>query len=335
MSMAGKYIAIDGSRIRWRIHTSSARRIRLKSIPGYSLLSPLSFHEAYRTQKLVSSNYLLINPDESIDLTTNGLLLQKDSANDSISLHDLFQSIAQLYLYLRIHSLQYDLQSANSVRSVRTFERINKDIVGINGKISHVTTPAYIWNTTLSIEDVVQSDKLALKKSPIPIYEEILLDAINELMMNRFRTGVLYSAISVESMLRLRWESEHKSLLKRKVGRYPWINHSNQSDDLFNLIKKNDKFDSLLKEYPLYIRGKSLVEENKGLYDRALKLYTTRNGLVHRGDLTDKDQKKTYNLDKSGCSAAIIVAVELFRWMGISSFDRFLEQGLKTLKSNQ
>jgi hypothetical protein len=55
--------------------------------------------------------------------------------------------------------------------------------------------------------------------------------------------------------------------------------------------------------------------EDEGLYQRAKRLYLTRNKLAHLGELPENDASPLYTLDSKGASAALATTVSLFEWL--------------------
>jgi hypothetical protein len=88
-----------------------------------------------------------------------------------------------------------------------------------------------------------------------------------------------------------------------------------QKDPIYEKLRGRSDFNVLIHELALYILGRSLLMEDEGLYQRAKRLYLTRNKLAHLGELPENDASPLYTLDSKGASAALATTVSLFEWL--------------------
>lgn len=73
----------------------------------------------------------------------------------------------------------------------------------------------------------------------------------------------------------------------------------------------------LLHEIPLYLSGKSLLVDNEPLYQKAIRLYKTRNRIVHRGFVPAEDTN-LFNFSFSDAKIGLQTALDVCYWFGMS-----------------
>jgi hypothetical protein len=156
-----------------------------------------------------------------------------------------------------------------------------------------------------------------------PVHESCLLDAIKAATAQDWRTALLYAAISIETIVGTVIAEEHERQLEgaqvpehlrsievEKDGR------KQRTDPIYNFLRsKDNRFAFKLHELLLYVFRQSLKEENRGLYDRAVQLYETRNQLAHSGKVGSG--KNTLPLTYEGAMTALECAARIFNWFGI------------------
>lgn len=87
-------------------------------------------------------------------------------------------------------------------------------------------------------------------------------------------------------------------------------------DPIYDYLKQRDDFSAWLHERPLYVTGRSLRLENEPLYQKAFKLYKTRNKLVHRGIVPESGTNDYYRLEDEDVMEALATAAEVVQWFG-------------------
>jgi hypothetical protein len=153
----------------------------------------------------------------------------------------------------------------------------------------------------------------------VPIYSEILLDAIEASFVSDIRKAILYSAIAVEVMASSRIEEmfERESTVQRGRLRVIEIEQADgqriRKDPIFAELRKGRQFKLLLNHLPLYVGGRSMLEENQELYSKLLLLHATRNSLVHNASVAEGE---CIPIDHEGMRRAIDAAMDAFRWFG-------------------
>jgi hypothetical protein len=164
----------------------------------------------------------------------------------------------------------------------------------------------------------------ALRQNPtlsVPLYSEVLLDAIEASLVSDPRKAILYSAIAVEVMASTRIQEafDQASVETPHSLRVIEVDQSGgrriRKDPIFDELQKTSQrnFKFLLHELPLYVERHSVMLEDASLYRELLLLHTTRNDLVHRASLEEGDRLP---LDHSGMHRALDAVVAAFRWFG-------------------
>ena len=158
----------------------------------------------------------------------------------------------------------------------------------------------------------------------IPVYDTIFLDAISAFKVDDFRKTILYSAISIESILTNFISQKYESLKSEDEFsasyRFTKITVAGQNtvkkDPIYEKLFSFQNFSMLLHELPLYILNKSLLIENENLYRDAISVYKTRNKIAHLGDIP-LGSEKVLPLNKEGAIKALKCACNIFKWLGI------------------
>jgi predicted DNA-binding protein len=103
------------------------------------------------------------------------------------------------------------------------------------------------------------------------------------------------------------------------------------------ILEKADllSFSRLLHERPLYLMGKSLFSDHPETYRHALMLYTTRNKLGHRGELSEEDATKSFSLNEKDARVALRCVADIFRWFGEAPIKYPTQRMAQVLMVNQ
>lgn len=135
----------------------------------------------------------------------------------------------------------------------------------------------------------------------IPAWEGVLLDGLRAYEADDFRAGTLYAAIAMESMVRESLEEQNAT------ARGP-------DDPALRRLLRRGGLAEALKEASVYVLGRSICDEDKPLFDRALAVYRTRNKIAHLGE--PPDGADTIPLERDGAYRALETARQLARWYG-------------------
>jgi hypothetical protein len=152
------------------------------------------------------------------------------------------------------------------------------------------------------------------------VHVDVMLDAVQADQEGDFRKAILYGAIALEVCAQWVLEEAYEKALADRTARHRVIDRRvgagdvRSKDPVWEMISKNDSFGALLHERPLYLLGRSLLQDDEALYRRALKLYATRNKIVHRGVHAGDEQYLP--ISREGSVEAIDSATGTLAWLG-------------------
>lgn len=160
-----------------------------------------------------------------------------------------------------------------------------------------------------------------------PLFNELLLDALQACEARRNREAILYAAIAVEALAQHRLTKTYEAALAETpppvhLNILPFTQAGGtvvRKDPIFAFLTETDNFGRLLHEAPLYLMRRSLLHEAPDLYRRAKSLYGTRNRLSH-GQAVPPEDANLLRVDGSGAGAAAQIAVEVFAWFGQTGY---------------
>jgi len=142
--------------------------------------------------------------------------------------------------------------------------------------------------------------------STFPVYSTLLLDSIDGIGNCDFRKAILFAAMAVEILASSKLEDAY-SASKQEHQAAP-------DDPVYGLLKKRANAKNLVHEVSLYLLGRSLLLEDKTLYDGYLKLKRTRDKIAHTGEVVSG--KPTFSLSRNGSIEAVRIAVRVLEWFG-------------------
>jgi hypothetical protein len=188
------------------------------------------------------------------------------------------------------------------------------------------TTASWHLRTAIRGEHIVRAGRQSLKIPP-PSYDTLLLNAIDSLSQEDYPTAFLLAAISMDHLSRMKATSafaasvadtSKPNLAIDFPSDAPFEKREEREKVLFELlVNERRSFKDFLHRVPLALTGRSLLQENKELYDAANRVYQTRNRVVHK-ELTFNDDSPRF----SGCDEAIEAigcAVRLADWFGVTA----------------
>lgn len=322
---------------RFRIKKDSPQKIILKSFMNNYLINPLYYKNIYGGKKLKAIEF-----HEDLFLEVGVLIFEIINYDDESSVHyDLGDFFPKFVSQVRWKSQQTSIDHYNPffmAESESEFELLPVSIKRHYFENSQLNS--VLFNNLIQIDHLIEADDRIFNNFEIPVYEEILLDAKAGLVMNDYRKTITYSTIALESMLSAKIEEFYidKKLNSQSSVKYRFRSKNSKGknvvlDPIYRKLKSINSFSLLLNELPLYVMNKSLFYENENLYQSALKLYRTRNKIVHLGDIPQENEKNFLTIDKEGAQEAYKTVLEIFRWMGIEDFE-FISPG-KLLPYNE
>lgn len=159
-----------------------------------------------------------------------------------------------------------------------------------------------------------------------PLFNELLLDALQACEARRNREAILYAAIAVEALAQHQLTKAYQEALNAATSpahmnilSFSQAGGTVKKDPIFTLLTEADNFGRLLHEAPLYLMRRSLLSEIPDLYRRARSLYSTRNRLGH-GQAVTPGNENLLQVDATGAAAAVQIAVEVFAWFGQTGY---------------
>jgi hypothetical protein len=315
------FIIIHTSRLGWKIKEKSSSKLILKSSSKYSLLNPYSYSKAYKELNFLSGSITKLN--NQINLSTTGLIFEGSLKSESDHAA-FFEYAAVLFKYLRFESMQSEIKANIAVGMLTTTDKVPKGKIKAD-KITTMGVYAPWYNTLITWNNLRDADSKIYRSIKLPVSEEILLDAFNALREQEFDKAILFSAIAVESLLANHFDALYESeLAKVKKNRFMRIIHDKEGvskDPIFRVLVDRTDFKKLLNEVPLYLMKRSIYIENEKLYHNLIKLYTTRNKIVHWGAPLEENESKRLSLNGKGANLAFEIALDTFSWIGHKRYE--------------
>lgn len=329
-----RYLAISGPRIRWRINQNDPGTYKLTSLDNFTFINPYKFSKEYQRQKLlIGTRHTVINGE--CHSYTTGIILRTTNIKRE-DYEKLFLELSDFFRHLRYYSMQVEIQSNKSVSSITTYEKITKGVVNFD-KPTKMTMAGDYYFRSVTWGTIKNADKNLSKKREIPVYEEMLLEAKKGMIDHEYNKVILFSVIAVESLLAHTYynayEKEKKRKQKRKDLRIIKNHDGNFKDPILKSLLEGTDFKKLLHEIPLYLYKKSILTENQLLYSNILKLYMTRNKIVHWGAPLEFGDSKMFNINEASAEIALKSAVDVFNWIGINRYNELLKSKFVSLES--
>ena len=326
-----KFLLINSTSINCKISTCSPNKYSLKSLKNYRLLNPYSFYDEYSKQNFIQGHTSEIK--QNVHLNITGFILEY-YGKDEIDYDLLFKYLFSFLNYLRFESKQVSIHPSVGIYAVTTVDKIIETRGAID-KISQMAIKTTHYKTMVTWANVIDADVKLFKQLALPVYEEMLLEAFNSYALNEYNKVLLFSTIAIESLLAQSYdgiyEKEKKKLNHNRKLRMVKYNTSTIKDPIWKTLMDRTDFKKLLHEAPLYLFNKSILLENEILYNNLIKLYNTRNKIVHWGAPIFHDPDKLIPLDSQGADLSIKMAIDVFNWVGIHNYNYILEKGFTML----
>lgn len=214
----------------------------------------------------------------------------------------------------------------STIRELPGVKRPTVPAVLRSGRVS------FLWNrdrTTATLDQVVDAFRESGEEPPV--YATLALDAVAA-RGHDYKKCILFAAFAIETLAATLLDEEYERVRGEQDPAPTWHfitrtisgNQTVRKDPIFEALRaqanNNAKF--LLHELPLYVFGRSLLQDDEVLYRQAEELRRSRNAVAHdvRGDAQGR-----LPLDLSGATQAVHIAKDVFRWFGATDF--FLEVG--------
>ncbi len=242
---------------------------------------------------------------------SNVMVIESEALPD---FRPLFEGIEILLRKLRYTSGQWTI--GESPRAVSATLLPQSEVEYADIQIEDVHGAMIINSSAATLEHIREADLMS--DDEIPVYHTLLGNAMLALRGGIYRSSIIYAAMAMEALAATAIETEFQ---RAKDAGEPHLNLTTISgkvtDPVYDTLMRNTSFTAYLHARSLYVLRRSMLEENKALYDKASILYKARNKIVHRGDMDDDAQQKLLTIDQEGCSQAIDTASDTFRWFRV------------------
>jgi hypothetical protein len=315
-----KILVINTSALHWKIKRRSKSEHKFLSRDNFIILNPYHYSKAYSKYGLLGN--FNINLKDNCLITTNGILVRYND-NQEIQFNELFDYMASFLRVLRHQSMQAEIKANGYINSMYSDGDVTRAKLE-NRVIDDIAMRSLYYNTMIVWQNIIDSDKSLFNKKMPPVYEEILLDALSALTSNQYDKTILFSAISIESMLAITFDKQYELILKKKDNIRYRVTKSYKDtfkDSIYEALTSGTDFKKLLHQIPLYLSNKSILIDNEKLYQNLIRLYSTRNKIVHWGAPIDEDSTKRIELNEKGARLAFEIMLDTYLWMGITRFE--------------
>ncbi len=320
--------------VRWRITITSPELFEAK-LCGYPLLNPIFNHLLVEESSVANyariSQIFLPSKDEVVFSSGTIHLMIPSDINVDVFSDDNFAKIeAQVLAFLmwiRFLSFQHEMPSSPTTLGRVWIEDeplatpVFPDLSGAHKAFGH----AYLVECCATEHMAAEAARRVAVQDTVPVYHYLLVDAFAAFEAYDYRQCLLYAAIAVEALAASCLDREYSARLSGNTGPNMRIIELPQAggamvrkDPVYEALSARTEFSALLHERPLYLLGKSLLTEHPEIYRRALMLYSTRNKIVHRGELSGEDAARCFSLSRGDAQIALGCAADIFRWFGES-----------------
>lgn len=335
--IAGIFPVVQMSGITWNIHEEAPAKYNFKFLPDYRFINPYKFSKAYKSLNLLRSSPNFIN--QSCQMYTTGIILEYIGLDEKPPFELIFEKLSLFLKYLRFESRQTSISPSAGISSIHFEKQLEKGLANDIKSISIMAMNPRNFHTMVKWSDVIKADYKLTKKTDLPVFEEMLLEAYASWGNQEYNKVLLFSTIAIESLLahsydkiyeQERSRSKPRSTLRMAKGA---MGHT--KDPIWKALMDRTDFKKLLHEAPLYLINKSILLENENLYRDLIKLYNTRNKIVHWGAPIAHSPDHLIELNSKGAFAALKMAIAIFNWIGINDYNFMLENKFVTLKDSE
>jgi len=320
------------SESRWNIHKNDPVTHAIQSLPGWFFINPLvylEFHEPFRAEHTISKPYISAILDNQAIISTDRLmfLIQDEILPENI-ISEAGSEISRLLANLRYISKQFYLRTEVRAVSIVSQEKEISQLPRLRFPMisrhhSKVFMRQYLVDTAITWKHLEIASTIPSNFTS-PIFDIILLDAINARADGDYRKTILYSAMSVEIIAATKLDEAYDAIIQqgddradlRMISIPQAGGQTSVKDPVYDYLSNKSDFAQLLHERPLYLLKRSLCVDNQQLYQTALKLYRSRNKIVHRGEPPGGEQMSYFGINQPDALTAIECAIEIFKWFG-------------------
>ena len=320
-----KLLAIYCENLHWSVHKNDPAKYALQSIPNCDLLNPLIYSEIDRSNIANKVNSFFMNAEQAITSCSELVLLVPDDfAFDETNKYDDFlKRVRRLLSNIRYYSKQHTInsgsdnlsfgfQEVSKIPNLPTFKKTVPSIIN-----SSVVDFAISWDNLISA-DTTSED------FTVPVFDTIVLDAISAFYGGDYRKAILYSAMAIEAVANIKLEEAYEVAIQDSPSDLRIVSFNQaggeivKKDPIYESLSETTNFSRMLHERPLYLLKRSLLVDNDVVYKAAIKLYRTRNKIVHHGEPPVDENERYLVLERSSALEAIKCSVDIFKWFGVN-----------------
>ena len=320
-------VVLQGS-VEWAICANDPTCFELRSLPGCSVINPALYPRMVEfggLERGLTAKATFINHGDFY-FVSNTFFLAVDENSQTIEWTpddclEWERRLSALVNHLRFASKQASLKAR-----LAGFGPCSLPIppLQLPQEGERCATASWHIRTAVRGEHILHAGEQSLDVPP-PSHATLLLDAIDSLMHGEYATAFLLGAISMDHLSRVKATEALAAAFQACSGRSLAVDFSadttpesqkERTEELFNLLLRDRRFKQLLHSVPLALTGRSLLRDNKDLYDRAIQVYEIRNRVVHK-DLVFKDEflPRFFGCDEA--IEAIRCAIQLADWFGV------------------
>lgn len=325
-----KYYKIYCCNINWSLSLNSNELFLIDPSSGFAILSPLHFSKAYSDCHILHGEMLI---NDSLLCSTNGLLI-KCKSQDNIKPYSIETDLMVFIKYLRFVSKQIKIDASNGLYAIAEIKGARKGQL-VYSKVRAASYQATYWYTLVNDKTMFNAIKKFQKRAKLEVYKEMLLEAYKYILANEYNKVILFATISIESLLAHTYDKCYEIEVKRIIPKKSlrMVNSgSNSKDPIWKALMDRTDFKKLLHEAPLYLLKKSILLENELLYHNLIKLYNTRNKIVHWGAPIIHDNDRLISINEAGADQALQMAIAVYNWFGITDYDFMNKRGFVEIK---
>jgi hypothetical protein len=310
------YSIISPSGFNWILMRSDPRKFDLPGqFEGWALLSPLCSAPdevgGHRSIDAIDDERFLVFLDR-VDFVV------PDNLNQDAAL----EQAQKLLRWLRFATGQARLGTDIAGHRMRAdIDRLAR--IQVSAGQSSPVHPVRHYEFSAITFDLLSKSTKGLTDYNVPVYGEVLLDALEASFMSDDRKAILYAAISVEAMAATRVRELFDAALSSQSTDLRVVNirqhggSATTKDPVFDVLESNAKrnFKMRLHEQPLYVMRRSMRVEQQALYDELLAVHKARNELAHGAP---QNSGVGLPVDHVGARRAIDSALRAFAWFAAS-----------------
>ena len=300
----------------WRLPKETPKEVPITAFPGWYLLSPL----AYGDQDAASLRHLIQLP--SGEYFFHSHILRLRFAHGKAPERNIPKLTKTLLVRLRYLARQFDISP--HVASFGERAITGEDTILKTQDVKGLQVRDYAIPTAITLENLQEVASLPANFI-VPVHAEVMLDALNAHVDMDFRRSILYGAIAMEAFASERAQNEYEAALAGqpekapiRIGRYTVKEGKDtkevKKDAVLQCLMQGDQFSRFLHEIPQYLLGRSLLLDAQSKYQAALRLYKTRNKIVHKGNAPEQDE--FFPLTFKGSINALQAASDVLSWLG-------------------